>query len=280
MPPGPEQQPRRVVVTGAAGNLGRKVVAALEARPDLTLTLLDRREAPSLPIISADLRRPDPAWTRTFDGADIVVHLAANPNHRATWSELVHDNVDATLNVFEAAAAGGVRRVVFASSLHAAGCTDPLSAPAVPAISPYGISKAMGEHIGRHFAELRGLSVICLRLGMVRRGPNPAPRGHPDLATQYRWLSNRDLSSAFHLAVDAAPITFAVASVTSAVDGSPWSLADARRVLGYEPLDRFTPAPEPASQRLRRRLRRALKRAWGTRQLTSGLHIRDSHQRR
>ncbi len=267
------QRVRKVVVTGAAGNIGRKIVESLQGRRDLALTLLDRRKDAAGRIAACDLRQLDHTWTHAFAGADTVIHLAANPNHRAEWPDLIQDNVDATLNVFHAAVDSGVAKVVLASSLHAGmGTRRQVGTPD----TPYGISKAVAERIGRHYAEAHGLSVICLRLGMVREGANHAPRGHPDVAVQQRWLSNRDLCRAVSLAVDADRVGFAVVNVRSAVEGSPWSLADARQLLGFEPLDRYVPVQESPAERARRLLRRLAKRTVRTLRLTSGLHFRDS----
>ncbi|MEQ8859647.1 MAG: SDR family oxidoreductase [Pseudomonadales bacterium] len=264
-----EAKTRKVVVTGAAGNIGGKVVDSLRARQDLRLVLLDRQSDPAQGVAAADMGRLSPDWTVTLRGADTVIHLAANPRLNAGWPDLVHDNVDATLNVFHAAATSGVRRVLFASSLQVAVAAE-AGSPGVriaPA-DPYGASKAVGERIGRHFSEVHGLSVICLRLGMVRRDLNLPPVGHPSLGVQHRWLSNRDLCRAIHLALDAQPIGFAVVNITSATEGSPWSLTDARSVLGYEPLDHYVPVPESAIARTRRQLRRRAGRTLALLRLT------------
>lgn len=256
-----ESGARTTLITGASGNVGRKVAAHLAGQQGRRLVLLDRTPDSDGNVIVADLRRFDPAWTRHFHGVDVVVHLAADPRPAATWPALAADNVDAVLNVFEAAVAGGVKRVVFASSLQAAlgydGDLERIGAGLPPyPINAYGASKGVGERIGRSFAARHGLSVVCLRIGMVRRGANRAPIGHPDVSVQHRWLSNEDLCRAVTLAIDAAAVDFAVVNITSAVLGSPWTLDEAMEVLGYEPSSHHVPVPPTAMQRLRRRLGR------------------------
>lgn len=107
----------RILITGAAGNLGRKLAEHLA--PRCLLTLLDRVAAPG--VIAADLGVWNDDWAQHFKGIDAVVHLAGNPIAYHDWPELIGPNIDAVANVFEAAARNGVRRVIFASSNHVMG---------------------------------------------------------------------------------------------------------------------------------------------------------------
>ncbi|SEF38020.1 Nucleoside-diphosphate-sugar epimerase [Amycolatopsis pretoriensis] len=106
----------RIVVTGATGNLGTGVVAALRADPQVeTVVGLARRPAEG--VVAADVERADLA--PLFQGADAVVHLAwlFQPTRRpeTTWRA----NVLGSLRVFDAAAAAGVPRLVYSSSVGA-----------------------------------------------------------------------------------------------------------------------------------------------------------------
>ena len=69
---------KRVLITGAAGNLGRKLTNYLQGRYDLQL--LDRKSGDYADIHQADLAHWDPTWVEQFSDVDTVVHLAANPN--------------------------------------------------------------------------------------------------------------------------------------------------------------------------------------------------------
>ena len=91
---------RRVVITGAAGNLGSKLRRHLQNREDLELVLLDLRGDPGSGIVEADLAEPDPRWVGLFRPGDVVVHLAAEASPREErWQRLQARNVDAMLNV-------------------------------------------------------------------------------------------------------------------------------------------------------------------------------------
>jgi UDP-glucose 4-epimerase len=113
-------------------------------------------------------------------GADYVLHLAARtsvPRSVKRPIETNHVNVDGTLNVLVAARDAGVRRVVFASSSSIYGDTPTLpkheGMPPAP-ISPYGVSKLVGELYGGVFGRTYGLDFVALRYFNVF-GPRQDP---------------------------------------------------------------------------------------------------------
>ena len=55
---------------------------------------------------------------KAFQGMDTIIHLAGDPNADATWESLRKNNIEGTYNVFEAAKQSGVRRIIYASSIH------------------------------------------------------------------------------------------------------------------------------------------------------------------
>jgi uronate dehydrogenase len=122
--PTPFDQPAalRVLITGAAGNIGRVLRAQLKGRYAL-LRLTDiAPQAPAGPgeeVLSVDIRDPA-AVERSMQGIDCVIHLAGVPEEDV-WEKVLPLNIEGCYNVFEAARSAGVRRVVFASSNHAVG---------------------------------------------------------------------------------------------------------------------------------------------------------------
>jgi uronate dehydrogenase len=198
------------------------------------------------------LRKAQPA----FDGVDTVIDLAATPDAGADWDPVYENNMLVTLNVLRAAHRGGVRRVVFASSCHAAGlyerddpyrsiCNgdydglDPHRIPRlrgdVPARpdGPYGVAKVMGEAAGRWYAEEHGLSVICLRLGTVSRDDRPGWSRH--FAT---LLSHADLVRLTRCCIEAPQdVRYAIYFGVSANTWRFWDTDEPRDEIGYEPLD-------------------------------------------
>src|SRR5437762_7979978 len=101
-----------VLITGAAGNLGDKLRRHLEGR--YSLRLLDRDPRGDASIVAADLSRWQPAWLEQFRGVEAVVHLAADPTAHQSWENLLGPNLDALINVFQAAVEAGVKRIVYA----------------------------------------------------------------------------------------------------------------------------------------------------------------------
>ena len=131
-----ESEPRTVLITGACGNIGRKLRAAWAELYDLIL--IDRVAGEDdEEIITADLEILDDDWITHFHGVDTVVHLAANTDEYAFWDDLIGPNLDALANVFHAAALAGVERLIFASSNHVMGerresDTEPIAVDSEP----------------------------------------------------------------------------------------------------------------------------------------------------
>lgn len=226
---------RRILITGAAGNIGRSLRAGLAGRYEL-LRLADvKPQHPARPgeeVLALDLN--DRARTEAaMEGIDGVVHLAAIP-HEDDFDAILAGNVTTTYSVFEASRrAGGVRRVVFASSGHVTGFypSDKTVRPADP-VRPdtfYGVSKVFGEALGRLYADKHGLEVVCLRIGSFAERPT-RPR---QLAI---WLSPRDCVELVRCSLEAPEVGFAIVFGVSANTRSWWR-DDAAALLGYRPQD-------------------------------------------
>jgi uronate dehydrogenase len=225
---------RRVLITGAAGTVGRTLREGLRGRFP-ALRLLDTASLgaaePTEELVNADIRDV-PAVTEAAAGVDAIVHLAGIP-HEDTFEHILHTNMIGTYNVFEAARQQRCERVVFASSLHVTGfysASDHIG-PDVP-LRPdsfYGLGKAFSENLGRLYADKHGLEVVCLRLGTVAE--RPTTRRH--LST---WLSPRDAVALFYCALTAPDVGFTVAYGASANQRGWWDLGSAKQ-LGYNPSD-------------------------------------------
>lgn len=243
---------RRVLVTGASGLIGAILMERL--RPSHPLSGLDVHPSQWTEHI-VDMRSLSDV-VAAFQGVDTVVDLAAMSNMDSSWDEVYANNLPATINAFEAARICGVRRVVYASSNHVVGLAerdepyasvtagsyaglDPQSLPRVRSEDPirpdgpYGIGKALGEAAGRHYAEEHGISVLCLRIGTVNPPDRPTNPRH--FAT---LLSHRDLVTLVRCCLDAPEsLRYGVYFGVSANRWRIWDIEDARRELGYEPLD-------------------------------------------
>jgi len=238
-----DSEPRTVLITGACGNIGRKLRTAWEDVYDLIL--IDGAADDDDPeVYKADLSVFDEDWITHFHGVDTVVHLAANSNELSPLEDLVQPNIDALANVFNAAALAGVDRVVFASSNHVMGGykddgDDPITVDLPPRPgNDYGMLKLVGERLGQSLSMAFDLTFIAVRIGWVQEGRN-RPETLPDDWSKKMWLSNHDLVQLFDAAVEAEieDRSFVVVNGVSRNHGTRWDLTDAAEILGYLPED-------------------------------------------
>jgi NAD+ dependent glucose-6-phosphate dehydrogenase len=237
-----EEEPRTVLITGACGNIGRKLRAAWTDVYDLVL--IDKSAEDEEDVIVADLGVMDNEWITHFHGVDTVVHLAADPDAEAGWDDLIGPNLDVLANVFNAAALAGVERIIFASSNRVMGGyrhydEEPITVDREPRPDgPYGAAKLFGERLGRSVARAFDLTFIALRIGWVQEGKN-RPETLPDDWSRKLWLSNNDLVQLFDCAVEAEieDRSFVVVNGMSRNHGMRWDLSDAAELLGYLPVD-------------------------------------------
>jgi len=178
----------RYLVTGGAGFIGSNTVDELLRRGHTVVVLDDfsagREEnlkqcAGKIEIVRGSITDL-PAVHKACERADYVIHLAARtsvPRSVKDPIESNHVNIDGTLNVLVAARDAKVRRFVYAASSSAYGetptqpkredmCPDP--------ISPYGVTKFVGELYAKVFGRCYGLETVCLRYFNVF-GPRQDP---------------------------------------------------------------------------------------------------------
>lgn len=221
---------RKVMVTGAGGNLGQKVVEALAREPWCEKIIgIVRTADPSkfsnvalerLELVESDLTRRDGAWVERIGEVDAVIHFAAlNPLPDSTWEQALA-SYDMTLSLLLESVRQGVQRFVFASSNHAVGAYKdlPLAAqmgpgklttdiPAAPGTRwfdgthevhsfAYGTSKVITEKLCASVAELaKGeLTCVSVRVGWALTGDND-PRdithsGSPASSAQEQQLDD------------------------------------------------------------------------------------------
>jgi uronate dehydrogenase len=224
----------RVLITGAAGEIGTVLRAGLRGRYPL-LRLADARAMSPADAgeetVLADLAEL-PAALRVTEDINCVVHLAGVPRE-APWEQILANNIVATYNIFEAARRNRVKRVIFASSNHAVGyyrVGRKLGATEPPRPDTrYGASKVFGEALGRLYADKHGVSVACLRIGSFRA----RPRNARELRT---WISHRDTVQLVQRCIDAASLHYLVAYGVSANTRRQWH-DDAAHSIGYRPMD-------------------------------------------
>jgi nucleoside-diphosphate-sugar epimerase len=270
----------RIVVTGGSGKAGRWVVRDLRERGHdvLNVDLTRDGSAHGLCIV-ADLTDLGQALD-VIRGADAVVHLAAIPAPELRpEGETFRINALSTYNVFAAAEAAGVRRVVWASSETVLGLpfdTPPLFAPIDETIEPrpetsYALSKLAGETLAVQFARRTGIPFLGLRISNIMEPDDYAAfPGYWDDARLRRWnlwgyVDVRDVAQAVRRGLEAdlagADVCIVAAADTVMTRPSAELMAEvfptvplrrpvadretllaidrARRLIGYEPEHRW-----------------------------------------
>jgi UDP-glucose 4-epimerase len=198
----------RVLVTGGAGFIGSHIAEAYLSAGWEVVILDDlsrghQRNVPSAArFVRADIRSPEARKLLAEGGFTVLNHHAAQIDVRVSVDEPAFDasiNVVGLVNLLEGAGAGGVKRVVFASS---GGVVygdpevvpTPETAPKGP-ISPYGVSKLAGEYYLRALAALRGFEAVAMRYANVF-GPRQDPKSEAGVVSIFvsRLLENRPLT--------------------------------------------------------------------------------------
>ncbi|HEX8341080.1 MAG TPA: NAD(P)-dependent oxidoreductase [Tepidisphaeraceae bacterium] len=239
---------RRVLVTGASGNIGRYFALHNKDRYELRLlahgsTQEDPELAACGEIVDGDITDLD-AIKKLCAGIDTIVHMAGNPSALSTWAELLQPNVIGVYNTFVAAKAAGCKRVIFASSIHAVSGypADVQVKPGDP-VNPgdmYGVTKCFGEALARYMAEQEGLSSICLRIGAFQ--PMESAVAEQGVKMLDAWVSQRDLNQLIQRCVDVENLQFAIFNGLSDNRFKRLDITNARELLGYSPVDDTTRA--------------------------------------
>jgi len=258
---------KKVVVTGACGTIAGVLLPALRERYDLTLLDTRATDPSGSPVpgaLHADLMNKDrDSYRHHFAGADAVVHCAyyrvSDQGDDAYFSSELA-NLQMTYNVYQVAWEERVRRLVAASTNHAADFYEGYALDGeTPMVTPdmnasdnwYGWAKIAFEQIGQVYASGvthggRPLENVQIRIG----GPRETDLDDINIGDLRRmrralavYISQRDMTQLFIKSIDAEDIRdqfavpFQIFYGISANSHAIWSIANARRVIGYAPQD-------------------------------------------
>jgi nucleoside-diphosphate-sugar epimerase len=255
----------KVMITGVYGLIAGALYKHLAQSPDTydVYGLARRRQDSERVADGEGVDVPEDKFTlsdmsdldvlvKAFDGMDVVVHLAADPSGQGGWESVLKSNIVGAHNVLEACRLAKVPRIVNASSIQASmgyGRTEPYKSfaagtyegerPIVDHTMPtrpmniYASSKVWGEALGRTYADVHGLSVLCVRIGWVTKEDKPRPNGASI------WCSQHDIVAIHECCIN-APEDVRYGIFYGMSDNQyRWVDIDyAREVIGYSPQDR------------------------------------------
>lgn len=225
---------RRILLTGAAGNLGRVLRERLKSYADVVRVsdIADLGPAGAQEeVVTCDLSDPK-AVHALVAGVDAIVHLGGVSVERP-FEEILPANIQGTYHLYEAARRHGVRRIVFASSNHVIGYYrqgEVLDADSPPRPDGYyGVSKAFGEQLASFYFDRYGIETVALRIG----SSFPEAKDRRMMVT---WLGYDDLEQLVKRAVFVPDVGFTIVYGASANRDSWWDNSKAAR-LGFRPVE-------------------------------------------
>jgi uronate dehydrogenase len=227
---------RRILLTGASGNLGEQLRQGLRGQSEfLRMSDLAPLRAPPLEaheeFVTCNLSDKRAVIALAAD-CDAIIHFGGVSTEHS-FEEVLEANIKGVFHIYEGARIHGVKRVVFASSNHAIGFhkqsetidSDCAKRPD----SYYGLSKAYGEDLSRFYFDRYGIETVCLRIG----SSFPAPIDQRMLTT---WLSFGDLCELVRCSLNAPEVAHTIVFGASHNRDSWWDNSKAAH-LGFKPKD-------------------------------------------
>lgn len=224
----------KIVLTGAAGRLGSYLREPLTKLADILVStdIVDDigERYSGEEYIRADLTSLE-EMQAVMEGADMVVHFGAYGDE-APFETIVGPNIIGAYNVWEAAFRNGVRRVVYASSVHAVGMHSRTQGIDLDASHKpdtfYGLAKCFSEDLASMYWDKRGVESVCMRIFSCAQVNNARALG--------TWLSYDDLIHLVEQSINTPVTEFTVVYGISNNDRCPVDNSKAD-FLGYKPKD-------------------------------------------
>lgn len=226
----------QLLLTSAAAPLARSLTEAL--RGEYLLRLTERIPVAGVVDFALSPLGPDLSTNLLVRGMDAIVHIA-EPLPTDSELQQIDYLTRCTYNLCLAAAAEGVKRLIYLSTLDLMTAYDPNYLvterwkPKPPTHAPT-LAKHLGEFTCREFAREHKLSVVVLRLGRVVRADAVASQPVDPL-----WVDERDVAQAVKLALTAELSRWAVFHIGADSSQARFPVSAAKRGLNYAPTQMF-----------------------------------------
>lgn len=240
-------QPRRVLITGAAGAIGQLVASHLTVRGH-QVRGFDQVPVPG-PVEHYVGNLADRAAVRAaMAGMDTLIHLAAYRNDADFMRVLLEPNVIGLYEVCEAARLAGVERMVLASTMQVVNGFGADEEPIRIGDGPrptnhYALTKLWAELTGDMYARVHNMSVINVRVGWFPRDQALAQRIDASPRGRDTYLSHDDAREFFTRCVESptpVPGECVTLFAASSTDRQPrFDQTDAATAIGYRPQSKW-----------------------------------------
>ena len=229
---------KRLLLTGAAGNVGRMLRPRMKRYCE-TLRVSDVAAMDPAgdgeEVVVAPLE-DETAMYELLEGVDAALHFGAVSIEKP-FSTVLPANIVGVYNLYEAARRRGTKRIVFASSNHVTGFygqDETIKAYIMPRPDTYyGLSKAFGENLAQFYFDRHGLETVSIRIGTCL--PEPQERRHLS-----SWLSHDDMERLLVAALTAPIVGHSIVYGCSDNRTTWWDNSQARNV-GFRAQDSSEP---------------------------------------
>jgi len=233
---------RKVLILGATGRLGPSLLEELQQYENDYEIILGIHKTKIKGYLNRAVNLQSIRKLKnSFQGIHTVINLAAESDAKAEFDEILKPNIIGAYNVFEAARLAKVKRVIYASSVHAIRGyklgTKVKETQAPKPLNFYGASKVFGEALCNVFSEKYNLSCIAIRIGAYVSNDLKKKvcltRNNLDYV-----ISQRDMGQLIHKCIMAkSSIRYGVLAGSSNNKRLYMDLTSARKLVGYRPQD-------------------------------------------
>lgn len=233
---------KRVIILGATGRIGPSLIEELKQySKDYEIIIGSHKtkvkDYENRKVNLQSIRK----LKKAFKGIHTVINLAAESSQYAEFQETLKPNIIGSYNVFEAARQSKVKRVIFASSVHAIKgyklSKTVKSTDITKPINFYGASKVYGESLCNVFSTKYNLSCLAIRIGAYVSNDLK----HKVCMTRDNFdyvISQRDLGQLVHKCIQAPPnVKYGILAGSSNSKHLYMDLTSAKKLVGYKPQD-------------------------------------------